>query len=91
LLCRRACLQLHREICVSASSSSRATSFCFRAICREIRALCGTSPGNSPLFWLRLLRACHLSPAETVQPLLKEADELTAILTLIGVALFSGL
>jgi four helix bundle protein len=33
------------------------------------------------LFWLRLIRACGLCREETVQPLLQEADELTAMLT----------
>jgi four helix bundle protein len=33
------------------------------------------------LFWLRLIRACRLCPEETVQPLLQEAHELTAMLT----------
>jgi len=32
------------------------------------------------LYWLRLIRACTLAPEETVQPLLVEANELTAML-----------
>jgi len=33
------------------------------------------------LYWLRIIRRCRLAPEETVQPLLMEADELTAMLT----------
>ena len=33
------------------------------------------------LFWLRLIKSCNLASADAVQPLLMEADELTAMLT----------
>ena len=33
------------------------------------------------LFWLRLVNACRLASPQTVQPLLAEANELTAMLT----------
>ena len=33
------------------------------------------------LFWLRVIRRCGLVSKERVQPLLREADELTAMLT----------
>jgi four helix bundle protein len=33
------------------------------------------------LFWLRLIKSCNLASEGTVQPLLTEADELTAMLT----------
>jgi four helix bundle protein len=33
------------------------------------------------LYWLRVIQRCRLAPAETVQPLLVEAAELTAMLT----------
>ena len=33
------------------------------------------------LYWLRVIERCHLAPAERVQPLLLEANELTAMLT----------
>jgi four helix bundle protein len=33
------------------------------------------------LYWLRLIRRCDLAPAAEVQTLIKEADELTAMLT----------
>ena len=32
-------------------------------------------------FWLRLIARCRFAPAESVQPLLTEANELTAMLT----------
>ena len=33
------------------------------------------------LYWIRIIQRCRLAPAETVQPLLAEAEELTAMLT----------
>jgi hypothetical protein len=33
------------------------------------------------LFWLKLIKRCKLAPADTVQPLVEEADELVAMLT----------
>ena len=63
-----------------------------------------TKEMRETLFWLRVIRACRLASEEAVQPLLQEADELTAmltagmkrlhpivtaILTILGVALFS--
>ena len=33
------------------------------------------------LYWLRVIERCRLAPAETVAPLLREASELTAMLT----------
>lgn len=33
------------------------------------------------LYWLRVIRRCGLADPETLRPLIKEADELTAMLT----------
>ena len=33
------------------------------------------------LYWLRVIRRCSLADADTLRPLIKEADELTAMLT----------
>jgi four helix bundle protein len=33
------------------------------------------------LYWLRIVHRCRLAPEDTVQPLLTEADQLTAMLT----------
>ena len=33
------------------------------------------------LYWLRVLQRCDLAPADTLAPLIAEANELTAMLT----------
>ena len=50
------------------------------AISRQKKAIAAKEMREA-LFWLRLIRACGLCPQETVQPLLQEAHELTAMLT----------
>src|SRR5262245_32288702 len=39
--------------------------------------------GREALYWLRVISACLLAPPEEISPLLREADELVAILTAI--------
>jgi hypothetical protein len=63
-------------ICASECLSSFAASCRFAAknsiALKEIR---------ETLYWLRVIRRCELAREESVQPLITEADELTAMLT----------
>jgi hypothetical protein len=57
---------------------------------QKLRTRAGTSPQKNAIslkemretvYWLRVILRCELAPAEIVQPLLTEANELTAMLT----------
>ena len=49
--------------------------------CRALSTEPGVVRQIETLYWLRVIRRCGLAEEEALRPLIKEADELTAMLT----------